>query len=108
MRQFIEVELAKIYTKRGKSADVDGYSTYPDKIECHQCRLTSECDVISNLGKFPYCCPNITCKYFIGNAEESGEEEYFYDVEEGIEDSVAEIKENVDEIKIEEGVEVLS
>lgn len=61
MRQFIEVELAKIYAARGKSADIDGYSVYPNKIQCFECNQTIETDVLKALDKYPKCCVNDKC-----------------------------------------------
>ena len=87
MRQFIEVEVAKIYTKRGKNADVDGFSTYVDKIQCFECNQTLECDVVTNLDKFPYCCANEACNNHVSL--------YDYDIIE-VEEDVAEDVEEAD------------
>lgn len=61
MRQFIEVELAKIYTARGKSSDIDGYSVYPEKIQCFACNQTIQTDVLEALKNYPNCCANPQC-----------------------------------------------
>lgn len=66
MRQFIEVEVSKIYTKRGKSSDIDGYSIYPDKIQCFECNQTIEGPdgkntILTALDNYPNCCLNSSC-----------------------------------------------